>query len=420
MCLSIKEASDGVLLQMEKYGLQQISIHYYKGICTALVNSCKMRWADPYTKLVSSKFWLRVEECSKDSNYTKAYIQSIRRTIRMLDSFVETGTADLSREPRKKQYIPSKNSCDTINNIISETGSMNSSDYEHEIILRHFFCYIEANNISLSQITDKIIINFLSSASATNKRSMDKVTRATNMLIKYLRAHDITNIHLDYSLLGLHGRPHVIIRPFTQAEIKRMIEVVDLSTTGGKRDKAIIMLAYYTGIRGCDLVRLQKRDINWKEFSVNIAQKKTKSFISLPLNGIVMNAIADYIVEGRPEIEDNHIFISNIAPFKPISTHALNTIIFKYCKLANVERIPQRAFHSLRRSFASGMSAEGVPLTTITQMLAHKDSKYDRPYLMYNRSQISECPLGFDDIPIDSGICAIMMGTMSNRLEGEA
>ena len=75
----------------------------------------------------------------------------------------------------------------------------------------------------------------------------------------------------------------------------------------------------------------------------------------------------------------------------------------KYFNAANVEKIPGRAFHSLRRTFATELSEAGVSLETISQMLGHKNIEEDKPYLSYNREQTAFCAIGFDEIPIIHG-----------------
>ena len=65
-----------------------------------------------------------------------------------------------------------------------------------------------------------------------------------------------------------------------------------------------------------------------------------------------------------------------------------------------------RAFHSLRRSFATELSVAGVPLETISQLLGHRRIDEDKPYLSYNREQIAFCAMNFDEIPLEGGIYA--------------
>lgn len=57
------------------------------------------------------------------------------------------------------------------------------------------------------------------------------------------------------------------------------------------REKAIVSLALYTGIRGCDIANLKLTDIDWKKERVSFVQEKTGNPIVLPLLPHVGNSL---------------------------------------------------------------------------------------------------------------------------------
>ena len=168
---------------------------------------------------------------------------------------------------------------------------------------------------------------------------------------------------------------------------------------------AIILLAFKTGLRGIDIRNLKFTDINWNKGEISVIQRKTKEPIKLPLNGKVMNAVADYILNARPVSGCSQIFLTMKGPTKPFSNASgLDSIIDKYSVISGVVKKPMRSFHSLRRSFATELSLSEVPLPIISQMLGHKNVNEDKPYLCYNRTQITFCSMNFSDVPIRNGI----------------
>ena len=68
----------------------------------------------------------------------------------------------------------------------------------------------------------------------------------------------------------------------------------------GKRDYAMMVLAAQSGLRACDVVRLELGSINWRTREICLTQHKTGEPLSLPLEPESGNAIADYILNGRP------------------------------------------------------------------------------------------------------------------------
>ena len=199
-----------------------------------------------------------------------------------------------------------------------------------------------------------------------------------------------------------------MIPPYSQKEINRAVSSIDITTPEGLRDYAIMLLAFDTGLRSVDIRTLCLGDIDWNKGLLYLAQSKTGALLILPLSGRVMNAIADYILTGRPECSHDEIFLTVKGPVRPMNKRhgAFSSLCDKYFNAADVDKIPGRSFHSLRRSFATELSEAGVPLETISQMLGHKSIGEDKPYLSYNREQIAFCAIGFDEIPVTHGIYA--------------
>lgn len=88
-----------------------------------------------------------------------------------------------------------------------------------------------------------------------------------------------------------------------------MLTVIDSNSKTPLRDRAIILLAFNSGLRCVDIRNLKLLDIDWEKQELRIVQKKTGKPIAAPLNGKTLNAIADYILKERPECGDKHVFI---------------------------------------------------------------------------------------------------------------
>lgn len=218
----------------------------------------------------------------------------------------------------------------------------------------------------------------------------------------------MAEIKTDLSVFSPKAPPHRLIAPFTQTDITAMLGVIENHSQTPKRDAAIILLAFNSGLRCADIRNLQLNNIDWRKAEVSIVQKKTGTSLSVPLNGKTLNAIASYILEERPESEDSHVFLRAYPPYEAIkSTSPLDYMIDKYCRLASIDKIEYRSFHSLRRAFGTELAIAEVPVTSISQMLGHRDMGADKAYLSFNNAQTLLCASDFSDVPITKGVYAI-------------
>ena len=182
----------------------------------------------------------------------------------------------------------------------------------------------------------------------------------------------------------------------------RIAQAADTDSTIGKRDLAIILVAYCTGLRGIDIIGIKLSDIDWHNHKVSVVQSKTHTPIVSELNGATLNALADYILDWRPKCDIPEAFVTVNAPYRRLSK-GFGIMIDKYCEKAGVSKIAFRGFHSLRRSFETVMVSRGVPIETASQMMGHKSITEDKPYITHDMHQISFVAMDFSDVPITSG-----------------
>ena len=62
---------------------------------------------------------------------------------------------------------------------------------------------------------------------------------------------------------------------YTSEEIKKIVSSVDRSTTTGKRNYSIILLATMLGLRASDIANLKFENILWEDNAIRLIQHKT-------------------------------------------------------------------------------------------------------------------------------------------------
>ena len=346
-------------------------------------------------------------DCMKNNEqkkYCKGYVKFTERVVRIMVGYAENGVFDFSHKPnKKKQYTINEHHQRIVTDIAKENNLSDSTLHELDHIFRHLFCFVEQKGISAEQITDDLMIEFITKEiPKTVKYTIYRTVRVVKMTAAYLKSHDIAKLEKDLSILKMRGQRERIINPFTVEEMNSILNTVESSEKYKLRDRAMILMAYDAGLRGCDILNLKLKDIDWKNSTLSIIQKKTGKPVILPLSGKTMNAIADYMLKERPECNCCSVFVSEISPHKPlrkISFKRFHAILTD----SEVKKISGRGFHSFRRAYATEMSNAGVPLETISQMLGHRNTDEDKPYLTYNRDKISFLTFDFSLIPIIAG-----------------
>lgn len=405
----MQHLSDVLLQSIREYGIKEVSMGQYEDVCKKIVRFSLERGFSTYHQELKDDYDAFIDSKVDDKSICYEYGRFQHRVIRMMASLAETGKTDFSgRYHPHGKYVVSNTSMEVIGKVLDYHSLRGETREEMSIVMRHFFNYAEDKfKTEDVTVTDELLIEFFTKELPnTNKGSMGRSLRALKYLSVYLKENGNTKLLLDFTQLNARGYHVRAILPYSQDEINKAVSSIDTTTPEGLRDYAIMLLAFDTGLRGVDICTLSLEDVDWKKGLVNLKQSKTGEPLRLPLSGRVMNAIADYILIGRPKCNYNEIFLTVKGPVRPLNKRhsGFSGLCDKYFTAANVNKIPGRSFHSLRRSFATELSEAGVPLEIISQMLGHKSIEEDKPYLSYNRDQIAFCAIGFDEIPILNGI----------------
>lgn len=401
--------SDALLKTIREHGIKEISIEHYKTVLKKIVCFADAHGFSSYYPELKDDFDAFIDSNVKKKIICFEYARFQHRVIRLLASLAETGETDFSATQRNhRMYNVSPDSQKVIEDALDYHMLEGETRTEMSTVMRHFYCYAEEKAHSANTIiTDDLLMNFFTEELPnTNNGSMGRSLRAIKYLSVYLKSKGNADLKLDFMQLNARNAHVRVIPPYSQSDINHAVAGIDTSTPEGLRNCAIMLLAFDTGLRSVDIRKLRLGDIDWKKGLVLIRQSKTNEPLTLPLSGKVMNAIADYVLKARPECSHDEIFLTVKGPVKPLDKrhYALTNISDRYFTEAGVEKIPGRGFHSLRRTFATELSEAGVPLETISQLLGHKSIDEDKPYLSYNREQVAFCAMGFDEIPLTTGI----------------
>ncbi len=197
------------------------------------------------------------------------------------------------------------------------------------------------------------------------------------------------------------------IRKNIQYLIPEEIRKVKSTLADGKnlltlRDRAIGILALYTGLRGCDIAGLTLDAINWDRDFIDIRQQKTGVPLELPLTAVAGNAIYDYLISERPQTESRYVFISHHKPYERLKNGSIGNVAAQMMKVAGIRQSKgdRKGFHLFRHHFATALLGNGVPQPVISRTLGHTSPDSLESYLRADFPKLKECAINIERYPV--------------------
>jgi integrase/recombinase XerD len=263
--------------------------------------------------------------------------------------------------------------------------------------LGQFLLYLEKHSISeLHQLNPGIILEYCANHFTYSSSTLYNSFCALRVFLRYLKMEGM--LETDYSNIVpsvRYKRDSKIPSTFTTDEAERIFQAIDRSNPMGKRDYAIIMIAYRLVLRSIDIRSLRFSEIHWEKNTIELTMKKTGKRIVLPLLEDVGQALIDYIKFGRPTSDSNVVFLRHISPIKVISAPGMTAIVKRYANKAGINCAPGhgKGPHAMRSSLASALLAENVPLPIISGILGHSGTRTTETYLKIDIEQMRNCSL---------------------------
>lgn len=223
-------------------------------------------------------------------------------------------------------------------------------------------------------------------------------------------------LHDDYSVLVPSVRySSPVPSIYTKSEIAQLLKTIDTSTKAGKRNYAIILLALRLGLRTGDIVNLKISDVNFTNKEICFIQEKTQLPQRLVLLPEIEKSLLSYLSTARPDCDSPNIFLSLLAPYRPLTPSIIWAHIHTHIESAGIiigER--KSGAHSLRMTLASELVAEKVPYDVVRKILGHDDPVSIKHYVKFDIESLRSCAI---EIPPVTGKLAAYMET---RLGGKS
>ncbi len=255
--------------------------------------------------------------------------------------------------------------------LLEKSFSENTKEaYLHDVKkLLSFFeneqvSYLQANLVDLQQFL------ILLSDIGIQERSQARIITGIKTFYHFL--HLDNRIQDDPSaLLQSPKLPKKIPQILSIQEIDALINAIDVSTSEGVRNKAMLETLYSCGLRVSELIDLKLSSIYWKEEFVKVTGKGNKERL-VPISITALTQIKNYLNERilLPIKKGHEDFVFLNRRGAKLSRQMIFIIINNLA----IEIGLKKAIgpHTFRHSFATHLLEGGANLRVIQEMLGHE------------------------------------------------
>jgi integrase/recombinase XerD len=175
----------------------------------------------------------------------------------------------------------------------------------------------------------------------------------------------------------------------TIEDVFRLLDLPDIKSAIGKRDKAILELMYASGLRISEVVQLKLNDVYLDEGFLRVLGKGSKERI-IPFGIKARDSLANYLTNSRPMllkgVNPAQVFLNYAGAV--FTRQGLWKLIKAYGrKIGLAGRLTP---HVLRHSFATHLVENGADLRSVQMLLGHSSIATTEIYTHLAKGQVKK------------------------------
>ena len=173
----------------------------------------------------------------------------------------------------------------------------------------------------------------------------------------------------------------IIIKTFSDDEIRKMMDVYNYSSYIHARNKCIMAILIDTGIRNFELCQLKITDI--RETVIYIMGKGKKERV-VPISPYLKKIMIKYERIREGYLKNNILHYDNYFLSyrnKPLTIEAVERIVRLCGEKANVNKNIRCSPHTLRHYFAQAQLKNGLDVYSLSRLLGHENVTITKRYL---------------------------------------
>jgi len=252
--------------------------------------------------------------------------------------------------------------------------------YAFSMFLRQNQCYNPIN------ITADHIINYLSKIKSAGSVS-STISRKMSAIKGYCRfLYEENRVPADVgAVLSTPKKAQILPNALSQQQITGLLELPNLSTNIGLRDKSMLEMIYACGLRVSELIGLTVHNVDPRLGFIRCIGKGDKERI-IPIGSKALAAYNDYMSISRPDLVGDkltqQIYVNNRGD--QMTRQGFWKIIKAYGKKIGLDIYP----HTMRHSVATHLLENGADIRIVQEFLGHSDISTTQVYTHLNKAKL--------------------------------
>ena len=225
-------------------------------------------------------------------------------------------------------------------------------------------------------------------ADSASPRYAQLITCALRSFLRFLYIDGTTSRNLSLCVPTVAEWKLSALPKFLEpTQVEAILAHCDLDTEIGKRDRALLWLLARLGLRACEIRNMELNDIHWESGQLTVRGKGGVQN-RLPIPRDVGEALANYLLDGRPRCETRKVFVRAKAPRQEFkSSAAVCDAVRRALYRAGLDP-PRKGAHLLRHSLAVKLLRGGATIDEIAEVLRHSSHTTTEIYTKVDLSML--------------------------------
>lgn len=271
--------------------------------------------------------------------------------------------------------------------LVVERGVATTTVVKYEHVARLFLNKVATGGVLLERLDGATVTRFIAEESRNcGVGAAKNRVKGLRSLLRFLHQEGLARQLVDAVPTVAGWRGAQLPKGLEREQVARLVASCDDATVAGRRDRAILILLARMGLRAGEVASLDLGHFDWPRGEVVIPGKGQRDE-RLPLPVDVGEAVAAYILGGRPMHITGPLFLRVQAPQGSISVHSVKEVVRRACRRAG---LPSVGPHCLRHAVASQTLAAGASLTEVGQLLRHRSQSTTAVYAKVDRTRLRD------------------------------